>query len=127
MLSDSLLSLSLSLFLGWHQCKYGWKSLSEVETVVSTYKQHQIPLETIWGDIGLFALPAALCLSLSLSLSLPCSAALLLRWESVADIFFLLSRLLFFVRFFLDYMDKYEDFTWVRFARRHTYRKLKAI
>jgi alpha-glucosidase len=37
--------------LGWHQCKYGWHSLQEVETVVATYAQHEIPLDTIWGDI----------------------------------------------------------------------------
>lgn len=37
--------------LGWHQCKYGWKSIQEVETVVATYASHQIPLDTIWGDI----------------------------------------------------------------------------
>jgi len=37
--------------LGWHQCKYGWKSIQEVQGVVSNYVQHQIPLDTIWGDI----------------------------------------------------------------------------
>lgn len=37
--------------LGWHQCKYGWKNLDEVKTVVSTYAQHKIPLDTVWADM----------------------------------------------------------------------------
>jgi alpha-glucosidase (family GH31 glycosyl hydrolase) len=37
--------------LGWHQCKYGWKSLAEVQGVVAKYAQHELPLETVWADI----------------------------------------------------------------------------
>jgi alpha-glucosidase (family GH31 glycosyl hydrolase) len=37
--------------LGWHQCKYGWHSLAEVEAVVANYSASGIPLDTIWGDI----------------------------------------------------------------------------
>ena len=39
---------------GFHQCKYGWKSLAEVQNVVATYAQHQIPLETIWAGLSHF-------------------------------------------------------------------------
>jgi len=37
--------------LGWHQCRYGYKSLSEISTVVNKYKDNQLPLDTIWSDI----------------------------------------------------------------------------
>ncbi len=34
--------------LGWHQCRYGYKDLTEVETVVQQYKANNIPLDTMW-------------------------------------------------------------------------------
>ncbi|KAI9262405.1 alpha glucosidase [Phascolomyces articulosus] len=37
--------------LGWHQCRYGLKNVTEVEQVLDQYKEHQIPLETMWLDI----------------------------------------------------------------------------
>eukprot|EP00475_Leptophrys_vorax_P036702 TRINITY_DN6246_c0_g1_i1.p1 TRINITY_DN6246_c0_g1~~TRINITY_DN6246_c0_g1_i1.p1 ORF type:complete len:932 (-),score=235.95 TRINITY_DN6246_c0_g1_i1:106-2901(-) len=37
--------------LGWHQCRYGFHNLSEIEGVVSAYKSNNIPLDTIWADI----------------------------------------------------------------------------
>lgn len=30
--------------LGWHQCRYGYKSVYETEQVVEKYRQHQIPV-----------------------------------------------------------------------------------
>ncbi|KAI8140128.1 glycosyl hydrolases family 31-domain-containing protein [Fennellomyces sp. T-0311] len=37
--------------LGWHQCRYGFKSITQVEEVIDEYKKHELPLETIWLDI----------------------------------------------------------------------------
>lgn len=38
--------------LGWHQAKFGYKTLDEVKEVVSKYEQEKIPLEAIWNDIS---------------------------------------------------------------------------
>ncbi|KAI8971501.1 alpha glucosidase [Mycotypha africana] len=37
--------------LGWHHCRYGYKSINDVETVIKKYKEANIPLQTAWVDI----------------------------------------------------------------------------
>ncbi|KAI9262408.1 alpha glucosidase, partial [Phascolomyces articulosus] len=37
--------------LGWHQCRNGYKNISEADQVINKYTEHQIPLETMWLDI----------------------------------------------------------------------------
>ncbi|KAJ6247508.1 alpha-glucosidase [Anaeramoeba flamelloides] len=37
--------------LGWHQSRYGWKTLDIVKQVVNNFTKLQLPLETIYSDI----------------------------------------------------------------------------
>ncbi|GAM26216.1 hypothetical protein SAMD00019534_093910 [Acytostelium subglobosum LB1] len=37
--------------LGWHQCRWGYKSANETFEVIYKYAQNNIPLETMWNDI----------------------------------------------------------------------------
>ncbi|CAG8596714.1 11824_t:CDS:10, partial [Scutellospora calospora] len=37
--------------LGYHQCRWGYHNLSTLYHVVSEFKNHNIPLETIWNDL----------------------------------------------------------------------------
>ena len=37
--------------LGYHQCRWGWKSLKVVEQVIAKFEQKDIPLDVIWSDL----------------------------------------------------------------------------
>ncbi|KAI8142898.1 alpha glucosidase [Fennellomyces sp. T-0311] len=37
--------------LGWHQCRWGYRNIEHVESVIKGYKDHNIPLEVGWVDI----------------------------------------------------------------------------
>lgn len=37
--------------LGFHQCRFGYKNISEVREVVDKYRENDIPLESMWIDI----------------------------------------------------------------------------
>lgn len=37
--------------LGTHQCRWGYRNISELQAVVAGYKSAMLPLETMWNDI----------------------------------------------------------------------------
>ena len=39
---------------GFHQCHWGWRSVSDLRDVVSNYSAAGIPLESIWNDIDVY-------------------------------------------------------------------------
>lgn len=37
--------------LGFHQCRWGYKDIDALETVLQKYRENEIPLDNIWSDI----------------------------------------------------------------------------
>ncbi|KAF9296133.1 hypothetical protein BGZ74_010460 [Mortierella antarctica] len=37
--------------MGFHQCRYGYTNIDQVETVVNTYQKEDLPLDGVWIDI----------------------------------------------------------------------------
>ena len=37
--------------LGWHQCRYGYRSLDTLKSVLAGYRNNAIPLDVMWSDI----------------------------------------------------------------------------
>ena len=58
--------------LGFHQCRWGYETIRELEEVALQYRRHQLPLDTLWSGIiyhHLQLVSFANLVSLSLSLS----------------------------------------------------------
>eukprot|EP00331_Platyophrya_macrostoma_P015552 CAMPEP_0176461894 /NCGR_PEP_ID=MMETSP0127-20121128/34928_1 /TAXON_ID=938130 /ORGANISM="Platyophrya macrostoma, Strain WH" /LENGTH=876 /DNA_ID=CAMNT_0017853677 /DNA_START=14 /DNA_END=2644 /DNA_ORIENTATION=- len=36
---------------GWHQSRWGYRNLSQLQTVVQKYHENNLPIDTIWSDI----------------------------------------------------------------------------
>lgn len=37
--------------LGWHQCRYGYRSTDVLKSVLAGYRNNSIPLDVLWSDI----------------------------------------------------------------------------
>ncbi|KAF1955215.1 alpha-glucosidase precursor [Byssothecium circinans] len=48
---DALPAMQNYWGLGYHQCRWGYRNWTEVREVVETFRNFDIPLETIWVDI----------------------------------------------------------------------------
>lgn len=39
------------MYAGFHQCRWGYRNVTIVKSVVENFKKAQIPLDTMWNDI----------------------------------------------------------------------------
>ena len=37
--------------MGYHQCRWGYKNVRELETIIRMHDKHEVPIDVVWNDL----------------------------------------------------------------------------
>lgn len=37
--------------MGYHQCRWGYKDINDLQKVIANFQKYDIPLDTLWSDL----------------------------------------------------------------------------